>query len=98
MKTKRIEFEGITKDELHRKITGLLDKYDNQVKENNISVVKNGDVYSIAGSIKKFIFTFSIKADVELYEGYILVHYDTDIPESYHNEGIESFRAEIKSA
>lgn len=97
MKTRRIEFQGITKAELHNKITSLLDKYDEEIKKNNISVEKSVDIYNISGSIKKFVFTFSVKAEVELNDNFIDIRYETDVPENYHDSGIESLTAEIKS-
>jgi hypothetical protein len=98
MKTKRIDFEGITKAELHSKITGLLDKYNTDIAENNISVSKNGDIYNVSGSIKKFLFTFSIKAEIELFDNYIMVKYDTDVPESFQDTGFNKLASEISGA
>lgn len=95
MKTKRVEFQGAAKQELHDKIAALLNKYDDEIRNNNISVTRNGDVYNVSGSIKKFVFTFSVKAEIELNDNYIDIRYDTDVPESFHEQGIESLRTEI---
>lgn len=98
MRTNRIDFKGITKAELHSKITRLLDKYNGEITENNISVNKNGDTYNISGSIKKFLFSFSIDAEIQLFDNYITVNYDTNIPESLQNTGFEKMETEIKEA
>jgi hypothetical protein len=96
LKTKRVEFEGATKQELHDKITALLNKYDDEIKKNNISITRNGDVYNVSGSIKKFVFTFSVKAEIELNDNYLDIRYDTDVPESFQEQGIETLKSEIK--
>ena len=96
MKTKRVEFEDASKQELHDKITALLNKYDDEISKNNISITRNGDVYNVSGSIKKFVFTFSVKAEIELSDNYIDIRYDTDVPESLQEQGIESLKSEIK--
>jgi hypothetical protein len=98
LKTKRIDFEGITKAELHKKITCLLDKYDKDIAENNISVSKSSDTYNVSGSIKKFVFTFGIKAEIELFDNYIMVKYDTDVPESFRDTGFDKLASEIQLA
>jgi len=98
MKTKRIDFNGITKAELQNKIAALLDKYDSDIAENNISVTKNADIYTLSGSIKKFLFTFSVKAEIELFDNYIMVKYDTDVPENFQDTGFNKLASEISGA
>jgi hypothetical protein len=98
MRTKRIDFDGVTKAELHNKITKLLDKYQGEIADNNISVNKNDDTYTVKGSVKKFVFTFGIDAEIQLFDNYIEVNYDTNVPESFQSTGFEKMETEIKEA
>lgn len=98
MRTKRIDFDGTAKDELHSKITKLLNKHNSEITENNISVSKQGDTYNISGSIKKFLFSFSIEAEIQLFDNYITVNYDTNIPESIQSTGFDKMKTELDEA
>ena len=96
---KKIVFKrpGKTKLDLINCVERIEKKYQSKIAENDITIKKDGDTFSLY-AVKKILFKkFWINAKILLDDELITMEYDSNIPESYENDAIKMIEKEINS-
>ena len=95
MKSRTLNFPGLSKNELHERINHLMNMYHGEIISNNVSVVRNDDNYNINASIRKFILNFHLSGNILVYDNYLTLNFETNIPQDYIEKGISRIVQEM---
>lgn len=96
---KKIVFNrpGKAKSDLINCVEKIEKKYQYKIAENDITIKKDGNAFSLF-AVKKILFKkFWINAKILLDDGLLTLEYDSNIPERYEKDAIKMIEKEIDS-
>ena len=97
MNSLRLDLPGLSKSELHLRISNLISSKSQDIKNNNININQIGDTYLLAGQKNLILINYFVNARLEVFDNYLNIQYDTNAPEWTINKAINILKEDLNN-